>query len=111
MQLIFNWFISAVVIMISAYVLPGVVVDGLLAALVLAVILGAINAFVKPLLVILTFPITFITLGLFIFVIDALLVMLASSIVPGFSVAGFWSALIFAIVVSLVSSVMHKFRD
>ena len=109
MSLIINWVIAAVVIMVSAYLLPGVMVEGIVAALVLAVVLGAINAFVKPLLVILTLPVTIITLGLFIFVIDAALILLAAEVVPGFSVDSFWWALIFAIVMSIVGWVVGQF--
>src|SRR5689334_14233418 len=101
MRLIFNWLIQAVAIIIAAYLIPGVTVQNLLAALVLAVVLGAINTFIKPILVILTLPLTILTLGLFILVLNALLIMLAGSIVPGFAVAGFGSAFIFAIVLSI----------
>lgn len=109
MKIIFNWFISAVAIMISAYILPGVEVAGWVAALVLAVVLGAINAILKPLLILLTLPINILTLGLFSLVINAALVMLAAYIVPGFSVAGFWWALIFALVLSIVTWVFGQF--
>lgn len=109
MSIIINWVISAVVIMVSAYLLPGVILDGIVAALVLAVVLGAINAFIKPLLVILTLPINILTLGLFTFVIDALLIMLAGAVVPGFSVVNFWWALLFAVVLAVVSWVVGHF--
>ena len=100
---------QAIAILITAYVLPGISVDGIVVALILAVILGAINTFIKPILVILTLPITVVTLGLFLLVINALLVMLASAVVPGFAVAGFWWALLFALVLSVISSILHKF--
>lgn len=105
MRLILNWLVSAVAILVAAYVLPGIQVDGLLVALILAVVLGAINAFLKPLLILLTLPVSVVTLGLFVFVINALLVMLAAAIVPGFAVASFWWALAFSIVLSVVSAV------
>ena len=72
-------------------------------------VLGAINAFIKPVVVILTLPINILTLGLFTLVINALLVMLAARIVPGFGVAGFWSALAFAVVLSVVNWVLGRF--
>ena len=97
--------------MVSAYLLPGVMVEGVIAALVLAVVLGAINAFIKPVVILLTLPINILTLGLFTFVINALLIMLAASIVPGFGVAGFWSAMLFAIVLAVVSWVFSKFGE
>lgn len=93
--------------MIAAYLLPGVTVTGWIAALVLAVVLGAINAFIRPLVVLFTLPLTFMTFGLFLFVINALLIMLAAAVVPGFAVASFWWALLFSIIVSVISSVFH----
>ncbi len=109
MRLIFNWFIAAVAIMISAYILPGVSVAGWVAALVLAVVLGAINAIIKPMLILLTLPINVLTLGLFTLVINAALVMLAALIVPGFAVGSFWWALLFALVLSVVVWVFEQF--
>ncbi len=109
MKTFINWVISAVAIIIAAYVLPGVNVDGFLAALVLAVVLGAINAFIKPIILFLTFPINIVTLGLFTLVINAALVILASYIVPGFSVASFWWAMLFSIVLSFVTTVFSSF--
>ncbi len=109
MQIIITWLTAAVAIMISAYILPGVVLEGLIAALVLAVVLGAINAFIKPLVIVLTLPINVLTLGLFTLVIDAALIMLAAMIVPGFGVTSFWWALLFAVVLSLVNAVFAHF--
>jgi putative membrane protein len=109
MNIFIRWIIFAAAILITAYILPGVSVDGIVAALVVAVILGAINAVLKPILIILTLPINILTLGLFTFVINALLVLLASSIVPGFYVDGFWWALLFAIVLSIINSFFHSF--
>src|SRR3989338_2572397 len=110
MKIIIHWVIAAVAILITAYILPGVAIDGFVAALVVAVILGIINAFIRPLLVVLTLPITILTLGLFVLVINGLLVMLAAAIVPGFAVASFWSAFVFGIVLALVSAVLHSFE-
>jgi putative membrane protein len=111
MKLFINWLVYAIAILISAYILPGVSVSGLMVALVLAVVLGAINAFVKPLLIILTLPLTVVTFGLFLFVLNALLIMVAAAIVPGFQVASFAWALLFSIVLSLISSVLGGFGD
>lgn len=111
MKIFFHWFISALAIGIAAYLVPGVVVT-VPGALIAAVVLGALNLFIRPILVILTLPITIITLGLFSFVINALLVMLASLVVPGFAVAGFWTALLFALVLSIVNWVFNMWgRD
>jgi putative membrane protein len=111
MKLIFHWLVHAVAIVIAAYILPGVMVANFLAALVLAVVLGAINIFIRPILVLLTLPLTIVTLGLFILILNALLIMLASAIVPGFAVAGFWWALLFAIVLWIVNSVLHSLEN
>lgn len=102
MKLFFQWFVAALAIGIAAYLVPGVVVT-LPGALVAAVVLGALNLFIRPILLFLTLPITILTLGLFSLVINALLVMLASYLVPGFSVAGFWTALLFALVLAIVN--------
>ena len=97
-----HWLVSAVAIGVAAYLIPGVTVT-VLGALVLAVVLGLINLLIKPLIFILTLPLTIITLGLFSLVINALLIMLASWLVPGFSVAGFWPAFWFALILSLIN--------
>jgi len=108
--MIINWIISALAIIAAAYVLPGVHVNGFLTALVLAVVLGAINLILRPILVILTLPISIVTLGLFVLVINALLIMLAAYIVPGFSVASFWWALLFGIVLAVVNWILQMFE-
>jgi len=110
MKTLIHFLVSAVAILITAYVLPGVHVDGILAAFILAVILGVINTFIRPVLVMLTLPLSIVTLGLFVLVINALLVMLASYIVPGFAVAGFWYAFLFGIVLAAVSYVLQIFE-
>lgn len=98
-----HWIFSVLAILIAAYLLPGVTVT-LVGAIVLAVVLGIINVFIKPVLRILTLPLTIVTLGLFSLVLNALLILLAAAIVPGFDVIGFWSAFFFAIIVSLVNA-------
>jgi putative membrane protein len=108
MHILINWLVTTVAILISAYLLPGVSVRSFGAALVTALVLGLINAFVRPILVILTLPLTILTLGLFIFVLNALLVLLTGAIVPGFSVQSFWWALLFSLVFSVVSFVLHR---
>ncbi len=111
MKIIIHWLISALAIIVTAYLLPGVHISGFLAALVLAVVLGAINAVLRPILIFLTLPITLLSLGFFVLVINALLVMLASYIVPGFAVASFWWAFIFAIVLAIVSWALQMFEQ
>ena len=109
MSILINWLVSALAIIAAAYVLPGVEVPDFLTALVLAVVLGIINAIIKPILLILTLPITILTLGLFALVINAVLVLLADAIVPGFTVDGFWWALLFSFVLSLINWFLNKF--
>ncbi len=108
MSILINWLVSGLAILVSAYILPGVHVSSLSAALVTAVVLGVVNAFIKPILVVLTLPISILTLGLFTLVINALLILLTSKLVPGFQVDGFLWALIFSIVLSLINSFLHK---
>jgi len=102
MSLLIRWFLYALAIGITAYILPGVRLDGIFAALVTAVILGLVNGILRPVLFVFTLPLTILTLGLFTFVLNALMVLLAAAIVPGFSVAGFWWAVLFSLLLSLV---------
>ncbi len=108
MNILLNWLLSALAIVVAAYILPGVHVETFVTALVLAVVLGVINAFLKPILFFLTLPITILTLGLFGLVINALLILLTEAIVPGFRVDGFWWALLFSIVLSFVNAFLHS---
>jgi len=101
MKILFHWIISAIAIGIAAYLIPAVEVTTQ-GAIIAAVVLGALNLFIRPILIILTLPINILTLGLFSLVINAILVMLASMIVPGFMVVGFWSALLFALVLTVI---------
>jgi|SRR5579859_1339729 len=106
MRLLLNWVLSAVAVWIVAQVVPGVHVNGAAAALIAALAIGLINATLGALLKIITFPLTLLTLGLFWFVINALMLELASALVPGFQVRGFLAAFIGAIVLSLVNLVL-----
>lgn len=108
MRIILHWFLRALAIMITAYLLPGVVLKGFFAALVVAVVLGLFNTVLKPILVILTLPINILTLGLFTLVINAGLIMLTSEIVSGFSVKSFWWALLFSLILWLVNTILHS---
>ena len=102
MKIFFHWLTSAIAILVAAYIVPGVMVTPA-GALIAAVVLGALNLFIRPIILILTLPITILTLGLFSLVINALMVMLASYLVPGFLVFGFWSAFWFALALSVVN--------
>lgn len=96
--------------MVAAYVIPGVVVSGLVAALVVAIVLGVLNTFLKPILIVLTLPLNVVTLGLFTLVINTLLVMLAGAIVPGFDPGSFFAAFLFGIVLSLINMFANSFK-
>lgn len=109
MNIIIRLVISALAIFVTAYLLPGVNVEGWQTYFILAIVLGLINAILKPILVILTLPINIATLGLFTIVINALLIMLADKLVPAFTVDGFLWALVFGIVLSLVNFVLKRF--
>jgi len=99
--------ISSLAVLLTAYLLPGIHVEDYLVALLAAVVLALLNGFLRPLLVLLTIPFTVFTLGLFLLVINAAMVMLASRFVSGFEVDGFWWALLFSIVLSVVTSIME----
>lgn len=107
MRLLLNWVLSALAVWIVAHVVPGISVSGAMAALIAALAIGFINATIGLLLKILTFPLTLLTLGLFWFVINAAMLKLASVLVPGFEVRGFFAAFLGAIVLSLVNSLLH----
>lgn len=103
MRLLLNWVLSALAVWIVAQIVPGVHVSGAAAALIAALAIGFINATIGFVLKIVTFPLTLLTLGLFWFVINALMLELASALVPGFQVHGFFAAFVGAIVLSLVN--------
>jgi putative membrane protein len=103
MRLILVWLINAVALIAVAYLLPGITVSSFVTALVAALVLGLVNAFIRPILVLLTLPATLLTLGLFIFVINGLLFWFVGSFISGFVVAGFWWGVIGAIAYSLLS--------
>ena len=91
-----------------AHVLNGIHVSDFWTALVFAIVLALLNMFIKPLLILFTLPVTFITLGLFLFVINALIILLASKFVDGFSIDNFWWALLFSIILSIITSAIDK---
>jgi len=103
--------LSALAVFICATILPGAHVDGFLIAIVVAAVLAILNVLVKPVLVILTIPITIVTLGLFLLVINTILVLLADWLIPGFTIDGFWWALIFSVLLSIINSVFGGLND
>ncbi len=103
LRILLVWLINALALLAVAYVMPSIGVDSIGTALVAAVVLGLVNAVIRPILIVLTLPATILSLGLFIFVINGLLFWLVGSTLRGFTVAGFWSGLFGAIVYSIVS--------
>jgi putative membrane protein len=102
MKFILKWLCSALALLAVAYLYSGVVVTSFTGALIAAAVLGVLNTIVRPLLVLLTLPVTVVTLGLFMFVINALMFWAAASLVSGLSVNGFWAALIGSVIYSLL---------
>ncbi len=107
LYLLLNWFVSAISLLIVAHVVPGFQVRSFGTALIASLIIGLLNATVGLVLKILTFPLTILTFGLFLFVVNALMLLLASNLVSGFTVSGFWVALLGAIVLALVQMVLR----
>ncbi len=108
MNIILRIIISAVVAFALSYILSGVHIQSFITALILAIVLGLLNLFVKPILIILTLPITIFTFGLFLFVINALIILLAAKFVNGFRVDGFWWALLFSLLLSVLTSFFYR---
>ncbi len=104
MSIIIRWVINALALMFVAYILPNIDISGFYIALITALILGLINAFIRPFLLLITLPINILTLGLFTFVINALLFWFVASFIEGFNVAGFWAAFFGALIFSIISS-------
>ncbi len=107
MGLIIQILLSAVAVYLSATLLPGVHVKSFWTAILVAIVLGLLNALVKPVLQFLSFPITILTLGLFLFVINTIIILICSYLVSSFQVNGFWSALLFSIVLSIITWLLN----
>jgi len=109
MKTILRILLTAIAVLIIAQFLKGVTVESYASAIIVAIVLGLLRAIVKPVLVVLTLPVTVITLGLFLFVINATIVLLAGNLVGGFYVSGFWVALLFSLLLSLFQSILFSF--
>ena len=109
MKIISRILITSLLVVLISYVMKGVNVVSVWDAIIVAIVLGLLNLFVKPVLIIFTLPVTIVTLGLFLLVINALLILLCDNLVDGFSVNSFWTALFFSIILSLSQSLMYKF--
>lgn len=103
MRLILTWLISAIAIFLSAWLAPGATISSFGAALLVAIVLGAVNSFIRPAVLFLTLPINILTMGLFTLIVNTAMVSFVAFIMPGFSLAGFWTAFIFAIILSAVT--------
>lgn len=107
--LFFRWIILTVSIVVTSYLMKGIHVSGFFSAFFAAAILGILNAFFRPILLVLTLPINILSLGLFTFVLNAVLLMMVSGVIPGFDVYGFWSGLFGSLLISLISWIITSF--
>jgi putative membrane protein len=108
MNFIMRIIVTSIVAFGLSYILSGVRINAFTTAIVLALVLAVLNAIVKPILILITLPITLVTLGLFLFVINAGIILLADKFIKGFQVNGFWWALLFSLLLSIVTSVLYK---
>lgn len=108
MKFLVQLFISTLAVLVTSYVLPGVHIENFITAIVVAAVLAFLNAVIKPVMIVLTIPITILSLGLFLIVINALMILLTDKLVNGFEVDGFGWALLFSIILSFVTSVFGK---
>ena len=108
MKFLIRFLVTAILVMLIAHFMNSVHVADFVTSLIVALVLGLLNVFVRPILVLLTFPVTIVTLGLFLLIINAVIIVLCTHIVGGFSVDSFWTAIIFSIVLSILQSIMNK---
>ena len=108
MNFIMRIIVTSIVAFGLSYLLSGIHINSFWSAIILAIVLAVLNAIVKPILILLTLPLTIVTLGLFLFVINALIILLADNFIDGFRVDGFWWALLFSLLLSIVSSLLYK---
>ncbi|MEM9000275.1 MAG: phage holin family protein [Bacteroidota bacterium] len=108
MKLILRILLSALAVIILSYVLPGVGVDSFTTAILVAIVLSVLNFLVKPILVVLTLPITLVTLGLFLLIVNAIIILLAANFISGFQVTSIWWAVIFSVLLSFLQSILFS---
>ena len=108
MKLIIRILLSALAVVILAKILPGIGVDSYMTAIIVAVVLSLLNFIVRPILVILTLPVTILTLGLFLLVINAIIILLAANLIDGFEVQSIWWALLFSLLLSLLQAILFS---
>ncbi|QSE96731.1 phage holin family protein [Fulvivirga lutea] len=109
MNFLVKLLISGLAVILTSYLLPGVSVDGYFAAVLVAAILSLLNVIVRPILIVLTIPITVFTLGLFLLVINALMILIADYFIPDFYVDNFWWALLFSVILAVINSIFADF--
>ncbi len=109
LRILVHWIVTSAIILGADYVLPGIKVANVWVAIISAFVLGVVNTLIRPIIKLLAFPITFVTLGLFTFAINAFTVLLTSWIVPGFTVSHFWWALILGAIISVVGWFFHRY--
>jgi putative membrane protein len=112
MRFLVQLIISTLAVLIASYLLPGVAIqdNNVFTALIVAAVLAFLNAVVKPIMIVLTIPVTIFTFGFFLLVINALMIILASKLVDGFKVDGFWWALLFSFILSIVTSILENIK-
>ncbi|WP_300568732.1 phage holin family protein [Flavobacterium sp.] len=108
MKIVLRLLITTIIVLLLSYFMGGVEVDKISTAIIVAVVLGLLNTFLKPILVFFTFPVTVFTLGLFLLVINAAMVLLCDKLVDGFNVSSFWTALLFSILLSISQSILYS---
>jgi putative membrane protein len=111
MNLLIQIIISSLAVYFTAYILPGISINSFISSIGVAIILALLNTFLKPVMILLTIPVTVITMGLFLLVINAFIIILASKIIDGFTVDGFWWALLFSIILSVVTGILEKIGE
>lgn len=112
MGLLLTWLFSALALLVASYIVPGFKIDSFTTALLAAVVLGLLNMVIRPILLLLTLPLNLLTLGLFTFIINAVVLWLAAAIVPGMKVEGLLSAIFASIIISLTSTILsHLLKD
>lgn len=107
MNLVLRILITAILVVVIAHFMPGVAVASFMTSVIVAVVLALLNAFIKPILILLTLPVTLVTFGLFLLVINALMILLCTKIVGGFHVESFWTAVFFSIILSISQSILY----
>lgn len=111
MSFIIRLIISTLAVLVTAYILPGVYLNSFSTAIILAIVLGCLNVIVKPLLILFTLPVVLFTFGLFLIVINTFIILLADHLINGFSVNGFWTALVFSVVLWIVTSILNSIKE